>query len=70
GVYTVNYTGAVPAFTGQTLKGFVPRGMRSGGYSSGAGVNPPGGDQLHGNGYFNKLWALRLFRFFRQRGWL
>jgi hypothetical protein len=70
GTYTISYASPVAAFTNQTLKGFIPRGMRSGGYSSGAGVNPPGGDQLHGNSYFNKLWALRMFRMIRQRGWL
>jgi hypothetical protein len=70
GTYTISYASAIAAFTSATLKGFIPRGMRSGGYSSGAGVNPPGGDQLHGNGYFNKLWALRMFRALRQRAWL
>jgi hypothetical protein len=61
--------GAPGNFTSQTitLKGFIPRGMRSGAYSGGAGVL--GGDQLHLNTIGNQLWALRLFRAFKQRGW-
>jgi len=56
-------------FTSQTilLKGFIPRGMRSGGYSGGTGVL--GGDQLHLNSIGNQLWALRLYRSLKQRGW-
>lgn len=61
--------GAPGNFASQTitLKGFIPRGMRSGGYSGGAGVL--GGDQLHLNTIGNQLWALRLYRAFKQRGW-
>ncbi|MEO8374153.1 MAG: hypothetical protein ABI471_02940 [Sphingomonas bacterium] len=77
GNYTINsgsgtswVLNAAPGnFTSQTitLKGFIPRGMRGGGYSGGAGVL--GGDQLHLNTIGNQLWALRLFRSLKQRGW-
>jgi hypothetical protein len=69
GTYTVSPSSTVASQT-FTLKGFIPRGMRSGAYSGGAGPGAPlGGDQLHLNSIGNKLWALRLYRTLKQRGW-
>lgn len=48
--------------TADIAAGFIPRGLRMGAYA--------GGDQLHLNSTGNKLWALRLFRAFTQRGWI
>lgn len=47
--------------------GFIPRGMRDGGYSGGPGVL--GGDQLHPNAYGTKFDALLIGRAARQRSY-
>ncbi|MEP7008240.1 MAG: hypothetical protein ABI810_19835 [Sphingomonas bacterium] len=66
GTYTINNTQTF-ASNSIVARGWIPRGMRAGGYSGGAGVL--GGDQLHINTIGNQLWALRLYRAFKQRGW-
>jgi hypothetical protein len=48
--------------------GFIPRGMRNGGYSGGPGA--VGGDQMHLNATGNDLWALRIERALKQHGWV